>query len=70
MNFYRFLLSELIIMQINAVSTVRVGYKCSDDFNEKAGVHQVSSLNPLLFTIVMDALHQEFRDDCPWDFVC
>ena len=57
-------------IHINGVSTVRVGYKCSDEFNVKPGVHQVPSLNSLLFTIVTKALHQEFRDGCPWEFVC
>ena len=35
----------------------------------KVGVHQVTVLSPLLFTIVMEALTQDVRVGLPWELL-
>ena len=54
-------------MYSNARSRVRVGEGYSEEFEVKVGVHQGSVLNPLLFTIVLEALSHEFRCGVPWE---
>ena len=42
----------------------------SEEFEVKAGVHQGSALNPLLFIIVLEALPREFcTGKCPWEML-
>lgn len=53
----------------DARSQVRVNNRFSDVFSAQFGVHQRSVLSPLLFIIVLEALSQEFRTDCPWEFL-
>ena len=56
-------------MYVNAKSSVRVKDQLSPEFSVKVGVHQGSVLSPLLFTIVMEALSQDFRNGCPWELL-
>ena len=50
----------------NARSRVCAGCKLSEEFSVTVGVHQDSWLSPLLFTMVLEALSQEFRTGFPW----
>ena len=54
-------------MYANAWSCVRVGEGYSEEFEVKVCVHQSSVLSPLLFTIVLEALSQEFHSGVPWE---
>ena len=51
----------------------RTKMKCTvgltDDFQVTVGLHQGSSLSPLLFAIVMDCLTREIQRDVPWDML-
>ena len=48
-------------------SQVRVGEGYIQHFEVKVGVHQGSSLSPLLFIKVLEALSLEFRSGVPWE---
>ena len=39
----------------------------SEPFYVTVGLHQVSTLSPLLFIIVMDCLTEDIRRESPWD---
>ena len=52
-------------MYIGARSRTCVNSSFSEDFEVKVGVHQISVLNPLLFSIVLEALSRKFRVGCP-----
>ena len=39
------------------------------EFQVKVGVHQGSVLNPLIFIILLQALSQGFRVECPWELL-
>ena len=56
-------------MYNNARSKVRVGSKCSEEFEVGVGVHQGSVLSPLLFIIVLEALSRGFREGVPWELL-
>ena len=47
-------------------SRVRVDDGYSEELSVGVGVHQGSSLSPLLFIIMIEALSREFRAGCPW----
>ena len=38
-------------------------------FNVQVGVHQGSTLSPLLFIIVFEALSRKFQTGCPWELL-
>jgi len=42
-------------------------YRNSSGFEVKGGMHQGSSLSPLLFVIVIEAISREFRVALPWE---
>jgi len=48
---------------------VRTVYGNSSGFEVKAGMHQGSTLSPLLFVIVMEAISREFRVALPWELL-
>lgn len=50
-------------------SSVQVNGSSSEPFKVTGGVHQESTLSPLLFIIVMEALSREFRFSCPWELL-
>ena len=52
-------------MYENARSRVRVVCNLSGVFSVKVGVHQGSCLSSLLFIMVLEALSEEFRTECP-----
>ena len=54
-------------MYSNASSCVHVGEGCSEEFEVKVGLHQVSVLSPLLFIIVLEALSRQFHCGVPWE---
>ena len=54
-------------MYANAQTRVRVGEGYSEQFEVKVDVHQGSVLSPLLFTIVLEAISQEFCSGVPWE---
>ena len=54
-------------MNTNARSRVHVGEGFSKEYEVKVGVHQGSVLSLLLFTIVLEAMHREFRAAVPWE---
>ena len=46
---------------------MRFDCNLSEEFSVKVGVHQGFCLSPLLFIMVLEALSQEFRTECPWE---
>ena len=38
-------------------------------FEVKVGMHQGSTLSPLLFVIVVEALYREYRVTLPWELL-
>ena len=52
---------------INYYTTTFVGKGFSKEFEVTAGVHQGSTLSPLLFIIVLEAFSHEFRAGVPWE---
>ena len=52
-----------------ALVVVRTDHGNSDNFEVKVGMHQGSTLRPLLFAIVMEAVPREFRDAFPWELL-
>jgi len=59
----------IMSMYENVTTAVKVKDRASEEFNVKVGVHQGSVLSPLLFTIVLDALAQNFRGGLPWELL-
>jgi len=60
------LISAVMSMYIGAKTVVRTVYGNSQSFEVKVGMHQGSSLSPLLFVIVTAAISREFRVAMPW----
>ena len=56
-------------MYIGAKTAVRTVYGNSKDFEVKVGMQQGSTLSPLLFMIVMEAISREFRVALPWELL-
>ena len=56
-------------MYHNASSKVFMENCFSNSVCANAGVHQGSVLSPLLFIMVLEALSQEFRTGCLWEFL-
>ena len=48
-------------MYTGAKTVVRTVFGNSNGFEVKVGMHQDSTLSPLLFVIVMEALYREFK---------
>jgi len=61
------LVSAVMYMYAGAKTVVRTVYSNSSGFVVKVGMHQGSSLSPLLFLIVMEAISREFRVALPWE---
>ena len=59
----------IMCMYEKVTTAARVKDKASEKFEVKVGVHQGSVLSPLLFTIVLDALSQNFRCGLPWELL-
>jgi len=59
------LLLAVVSMYTGAETVVRTVYGNCDCFEVKVSMHQDSTLNPLLFMIVMEALSREFRVALP-----
>ena len=53
-------------MYENSVTAVRCSAGLMDSFKVKVGLHQGSALSPFLFTMVMDRLTDEIRQESPW----
>ncbi|KAK3521520.1 hypothetical protein QTP70_008601 [Hemibagrus guttatus] len=47
-------------------TVVRCAVGQTEEFNVEVGLHQGSALSPFLFTIVMDQLSEEVRQESPW----
>ena len=63
-------LVRVIQAMYEGVSTaVKLGERKSVAFLVRVGVHQVSGLRPLLFSIVLEALSAEFRTGVPWELL-
>jgi len=56
-------------MYTGAKTVIRTVYGDSKGFEVKVGMHQGSSLSPLLFVIVMEAISREFRVAVPWELL-
>jgi len=56
-------------MYTGAKKVVRTVYGNSSGFVVKVGMHQGSSLSPLLFVIVMEAISREFKVALPWELL-
>ena len=63
------LISAVMSMYIGAKTVVRTVYGNSQSFEVKVGMHQGSSLSPLLFVIVTAAISREFRVALPWELL-
>jgi len=55
------LVLAVMSMYTDAKTVVRTVYGNSNGFGVKVGMHQGSTLSPLLFVMVMEALSREFR---------
>ena len=60
------LVSAVMSMYSGAKTVVRTVYRNNKGFEINVGMHQGSSLSPLLFAIVMEAISREFRVALPW----
>ena len=56
-------------MYIGVKTVVRTVYGDSKGFEVKVGMHQGSTLSPLSFVIVMEAISREFRVALPWELL-
>ena len=65
----KWLVSAVMSMHTGARRVVRTVYGNSSGFEEKVGMHQGSTLSPLLFVIVMEAISREFRVALPWELL-
>jgi len=63
------LVSGVMSTYTGAKPVVRTVYGNSNGSEVKFGMHQGSSLSPLLFVIVMEALSREFRVGLPWELL-
>jgi len=63
------LVSTVMYIYTGAKTVVRTVYGNSNGFEVKVGMHQGSALSPLLFVIVIEALHREFRVALPWELL-
>jgi len=61
------LVSAVMSMHTGAKTVVRTVYGNSSGFEVKVSMHQGSTLSPLLFVIVMEAISREFRVALPWE---
>jgi len=60
------LVSAVMSMYSGAKTVVRTVYRNNKGFEINVGMHQGSSLSPLLFAIVMEAISREFMVALPW----
>lgn len=51
---------------VNASTCVKTQMGKTKDFSMKIGLHHASSLNPYLFSLVLDELTRNIQDDAPW----
>jgi len=63
------IVSAVMSMYTGAKTVARTVYGVNNDFEVKVGMHQGSSLCPLLFVIVMDALFRGFKVALPWELL-
>jgi len=63
------LLSAVMSMYTDVKTDVRTVYGNSSGFGVKVGMHQGSSLSPLLFVIVIEAISREFIVALPWELL-
>jgi len=56
-------------MYTGAKTVIRTLYGNSKGFEVKVGIRQFSTLSPLLFVIVMEAISTEFRVALPWELL-
>jgi len=63
------LVSAVMSMYTGAKTVVRTVYGNSKGFEVKVGMHQGSTLSPLLFVIVMEVISREFRVALPWELL-
>ena len=63
------LVSAVMSMYTGAKTVVRTVCGNSKGFEVKLGMQQGSSLCPLLFMIVMEAISREFRIALPWELL-
>ncbi|KAK1784434.1 hypothetical protein P4O66_001576 [Electrophorus voltai] len=60
------LVSWVILLYVNTSSQVRCVAGMSDSFPVNIGVHQGSTLSPLLFILIMDTVTQDLQGGMPW----
>jgi len=63
------LVSAVTSMYTGAKTVVRTVYHNSHSFEVKVGMHKGSTLSPLLFVIVTEALSREYRVALPWELL-
>jgi hypothetical protein len=63
------LINVIKAMYEGATTAVKLRDGESKEFEVKVGVHQGSVLSPLLFTVVLEALSEEFREGLPWELL-
>src|SRR5271163_1549548 len=63
------LINNTKAMYEGETTTVKLRDGESKEFEVKIGVHQGSVLSPLLFTVVLEALSEEFRQGLPWELL-
>ena len=50
----------------DSITSVRCAVGVTDEFDVKVELHQGSALSPCLFTMVMDRMTNEIREEAPW----
>jgi len=63
------LVSVVKSMYEDATIIMRVNGYDNKEFGVRVGVHQGSVLSPLLFSLVLEALSREFREDLPLEML-
>ena len=56
-------------MYKGARTSVRSAVGLTEDFEVRVGLHQGSPLSPFLFSIIMDVLTKDVREEAPWDMM-
>ena len=56
-------------MYDDSTTAVRCAARVSEGFAVKVGLHQGSALSPCLFSMVMDRMTDEIREEAPWTMI-
>ena len=60
-----------VVQEVYKISStpVRASAGVSESFEVSEGLHQGSALSPFLFTVIMDCMSEEFRNEAQWSMM-